>query len=359
MPSTAELRLDAVSCRYGEVRAVDDVTLAVPPGSYVVLLGPSGSGKTTLLSILGGFTLPTAGRVFIGGEDVTLVPPARRPTATVFQDYALFPHLSVGGNVGFGLSVRGVPKAQIASRVDDALRRVGLEGYGPRAIGAASGGQRQRIALARALVIEPALLLLDEPLGALDLSLRRQMQDELRRLQRAEGRTFVHVTHDQEEAMALADVMVIMNRGRIEDLGPPARLYERPRTRFAAQFLGESSILEGRVGASASGQLAVDTSCGRLLVPGERAVGSAVALAVRSEALRIGGVGAAAPGAQPLGYMQVTERVYQGSFLRLGGTGAGGVRLLAKLPPQTFPADTDSDSLPVAVCAGGLVLLED
>ena len=356
MQSAAELKLDAVSCHYGDVRAVDDVTLAVPPGSYVVLLGPSGSGKTTLLSILGGFTLPTAGRVFIGGEDVTLVPPARRPTATVFQDYALFPHLSVGGNVGCGLSVRGVPKAQIASRVDDALRRVGLEGYGPRAIGAASGGQRQRIALARALVIEPALLLLDEPLGALDLSLRRQMQDELRRLQRAEGRTFVHVTHDQEEAMALADVMVIMNRGRIEDLGPPARLYERPRTRFAAQFLGESSILEGRVGASASGQLAVDTSCGRLQVPGERAVGSAVALAVRSEALRIG---AAARGAQPLGYMQVSERVYQGSFLRLGGTGTGGVRLLAKLPPQTYPADADSDSLPVAVCAGGLVLLED
>jgi spermidine/putrescine transport system ATP-binding protein len=359
MQSAADLRLDAVSCRYGEVRAVDDVTLAVPPGSYVVLLGPSGSGKTTLLSMLGGFTLPTAGRVFIGGEDVTLVPPAQRPTATVFQDYALFPHLSVGGNVGFGLSVRGVPKAQIAARVDDALRRVGLEGYGSRAIGAASGGQRQRIALARALVIEPALLLLDEPLGALDLSLRRQMQDELRRLQRAEGRTFVHVTHDQEEAMALADVMVIMNRGRIEDMGTPARLYERPRTRFAAQFLGESSILEGRVGAAAGGQLAVDTSCGRLHVPGEREVGSAVALAVRSEALRIGGVGAAAPGAQALGYMQVDERVYQGSFLRLSGTGAGGVRLLAKLPPQTFPADADSDSLPVAVCAGGLVLLED
>jgi len=150
-----------------------------------------------------------------------------------------------------------------------------------------------------------------------------------------------------------------MNRGRIEDMGPPARLYERPRTRFAAQFLGESSILEGRVAVAAGGQLAVDTSCGRLQVPGARAVGSAVALAVRSEALRIGGVGATAPGAQPLGCMQVTERVYQGSFLRLGGTGAGGVRLLAKLPPQTFAADADSDSLPVAVCAGGLVLLED
>ena len=159
--------------------------------------------------------------------------------------------------------------------------------------------------------------------------------------------------------MALADVMVIMNRGRIEDVGPPARLYERPRTRFAAQFLGESSILEGRVAVASGGELAIDTPCGRLQVPGERAVGSAVALAVRSEALRVGGIGDAAPGTQPLGNMQINERVYQGSFLRLGGTGAGGARLLAKLPPQTFPVGADSDNLPVAVCAGGLVLLED
>ena len=356
MQSAAELKLDAVSCRYGDVLAVDHVSLAVAPGTYVVLLGPSGSGKTTLLSMLGGFTLPTTGRVLIGDTDVTLVPPARRPTATVFQDYALFPHLTVAGNVGFGLSVRGLPKAHIADRVADALQRVGLAGYGPRAIAQASGGQRQRIALARALVTEPAVLLLDEPLGALDLSLRRQMQDELRRLQRAEGRSFVHVTHDQEEAMALADLVVIMNRGRIEDSGPPSRVYERPRTRFAAQFLGESSIIEGRVEGRAGGRLNVATPCGLLQVAGDRPVGSAVALALRPEALCIG---AAPAGTQPLGRLRVRAQVYQGSFLRLAGETDSGVRLLAKVAPLELPADAAGTGLQVAVRSDGLVLLED
>ncbi len=358
MQAAAELRLDAVSCRYGDALAVDSVSLAVPPGTYVVLLGPSGSGKTTLLQMIGGFTVPSAGRVLIGGEDVTHVPPARRPTATVFQDYALFPHLGVAGNVGFGLSVRGVPKPQIAERVAQTLERVGLAGYGARAISAASGGQRQRIALARALVLEPTLLLLDEPLGALDLSLRRQMQDELRRLQRAEGRSFVHVTHDQEEAMAIADLMVIMNRGRIEDIGPPTRLYERPRTRFAAQFLGESAIIEGHVAVSAEGRIAVDTPCGRLHVDGERAPGAAVALALRPEALCVG-ADAGRAGAQSLGRLRVSERVYQGSFMRLAGNTDSGVRLLAKLPPQALAADAGSAGVAVAVRADGLVLLED
>ncbi len=356
MQAAAELTLDAVSCRYGEVMAVDDVSLTVPPGTYVVLLGPSGSGKTTLLSMLGGFTTPTLGRVLIGGQDVTNVPPAQRPTATVFQDYALFPHLDVAGNVGFGLSVCGVAPVQIAQRVSAALDRVGLSGYGPRAISAASGGQRQRIALARALVTEPSLLLLDEPLGALDLSLRRQMQDELRRLQRAEGRSFVHVTHDQEEAMAIADLMVIMNRGRIEDMGPPTRLYERPRTRFAAQFLGESAIIEGRVASAEAGCLQIDTPCGRLALRGSRSPGDAVALAVRPEALR---VGLATQGEQSLGQLRVEHSVYQGSFLRVSGHTPSGVRLLAKLPPQPLPAGADIEGIAVSVRADGLVLLED
>jgi spermidine/putrescine transport system ATP-binding protein len=352
----AELALDQVSCVYGEVKAVDRVSLVVPPGTYVVLLGPSGSGKTTLLSMLGGFTVPTSGRVLIGGEDVSHVPPARRPTATVFQDYALFPHLTVAGNVGFGLSVRKVPPAEIDQRVGAALERVGLAGYGPRAISAASGGQRQRIALARALVTEPALLLLDEPLGALDLSLRRQMQDELRRLQRSEGRSFVHVTHDQEEAMAIADLMVIMNAGRIEDMGPPSRLYERPRTRFAAQFLGESAIIEGRVVSSTGGHLQIDTPCGRRAVVGARTPGDRVALAVRPEALR---VGPPLADALSLGRLQVAESVYQGSFLRVSGRTASGVRLLAKLPPQPLPAGAEVDGIEMSVRADGLVLLED
>ncbi|MCW5626891.1 MAG: ABC transporter ATP-binding protein, partial [Burkholderiales bacterium] len=274
MGRSAELTLDRITKRYGDAAAVDDVSFRVPPGQYVVLLGPSGSGKTTVLSMLGGFTLPTAGRILIGTEDVTLVPPAKRPTATVFQDYALFPHLSVAANVGFGLSVRHVPKAEIARHVEAALRLVGLEGFHTRSIAAMSGGQRQRIALARALVTEPALLLLDEPLGALDLTLRRQMQEELRRIQRSTGRTFVHVTHDQEEAMAIADMILIMNHGRIEDMGPPGRVYEQPRTRFSANFLGESTVLDGVVAVAADARLAVDTPSGRLQVAGTRAVGS-------------------------------------------------------------------------------------
>lgn len=353
MREPAELKLERVSKRYDTVAAVDDVSFDVPPGTYVVLLGPSGSGKTTVLSMLGGFTLPSAGRILIGDADVTLVPPAKRPTATVFQDYALFPHLGVTRNVAFGLSVRGVPKAEIAQRVAAALKLVGLEDFGGRAISAMSGGQRQRIALARALVTEPALLLLDEPLGALDLSLRRQMQEELRHIQRSQGRTFVHVTHDQEEAMAIADLIVIMNRGRIEDIGPPTRVYERPRTRFTANFLGESTVIEGTVAVSADGRIAVDSVCGRIEVPGDRRVGSLVHIALRPEALRIG---RCADGDQPLGEMQVEDCIFQGSFQRIAGSNIHGLRLLAKIEPQPLPA---GECVTISARRSGLVLLED
>lgn len=354
MSEPLALRLDRVAKRYDDVVAVDDVSFAVPSGTYVVLLGPSGSGKTTVLSMLGGFTFPSAGRILVGSSDITLMPPAKRPTATVFQDYALFPHLGVATNVGFGLSVRGLSKPVIAERVLAALALVGLEGYGARAIGAMSGGQRQRIALARALVTEPALLLLDEPLGALDLSLRRQMQEELRRIQRSQQRTFVHVTHDQEEAMAIADLIVIMNRGRIEDIGPTTRVYERPRTRFSANFLGESTVLDGVVAAAADGRIAVDTDCGRLEVEGIRPVGSRVSVALRPEALRIG---PGADGDQPLGRMQVDECIYQGSFQRVSGVTPRGLRLLAKVEPQALSGGDAT----VDICArsSGLVLLED
>ncbi|MBX9965139.1 MAG: ABC transporter ATP-binding protein [Burkholderiales bacterium] len=353
MREPAELKLDRVSKRYDAVTAVDDVSFDVPPGAYVVLLGPSGSGKTTVLSMLGGFTLPSAGRILIGDEDVTLVPPAKRPTATVFQDYALFPHLGVARNVAFGLSVRGVPKAEIAQRVAAALKLVGLEDFGGRSISAMSGGQRQRIALARALVTEPALLLLDEPLGALDLSLRRQMQEELRHIQRSQGRTFVHVTHDQEEAMAIADLIVIMNRGRIEDIGPPTRVYERPRTCFTANFLGESTVIEGTVVACTDGRIVVDSVCGRVEVSGDRAVGSLVHIALRPEALRIG---RCADGDQPLGEMQVEDCIFQGSFQRVAGSNIHGLRLLAKVEPQSR---TVGQCVPISARRSGLVLLED
>jgi spermidine/putrescine transport system ATP-binding protein len=248
-----------VTQRYGTFVALDAVSLQIPAGSYSVLLGPSGSGKTTLLSIVGGFLAPNSGAVLIGGTDVTAVPPAKRPTATVFQDYALFPHMTVAANVGFGLRMRKAPRAACDERVRNMLRLVGLEDAYAKKPHALSGGQRQRIALARALAIAPSVLLLDEPLGALDLKLRRQMQEELKRIQTEIGTTFVHVTHDQEEAMAIADRIVVMRSGRIEDEGPPERIYLRPRTRFAAEFIGQSSFLHGEVKSAADGRLAVQT----------------------------------------------------------------------------------------------------
>ena len=246
------VEIQAVSHSFGAHRVLENISLEIAPASYTVLLGPSGSGKTTLLSILGGFLVPTAGRVLIAGADCTTLPPARRPTTTVFQDYALFPHMSVRANVGFGLMMRGVGRAERRRAANEALALVGLEHVADRRPHELSGGQRQRVALARALVVEPAVLLLDEPLGALDLKLRRQMQDELKAIQKRVGTAFVHVTHDQEEAMALADLCVVMSHGRIEDTGPPERVYRRPRTRFTATFMGESTILPARALARAT-----------------------------------------------------------------------------------------------------------
>ena len=218
--SAALVEVQTVSHSFGAIRALHDISLEIAPASYAVLLGPSGSGKTTLLSILGGFLVPSAGRVLIAGADCTTTPPARRPTATVFQDYALFPHMSVGGNVGFGLLMKGIARAERRRAVLRRWRWSGSSMWRRRRPHELSGGQRQRVALARALVVEPAVLLLDEPLGALDLKLRRQMQDELKAIQKRVGTAFVHVTHDQEEAMALADLCVVMSNGRIEDSGP-------------------------------------------------------------------------------------------------------------------------------------------
>jgi spermidine/putrescine transport system ATP-binding protein len=284
----AGLTVEGVSKRYGDAVALDDVDLEVPPGSYVVILGPSGSGKTTLLSILGGFTAPSAGRVRVDGKDVTTTAPARRPTTTVFQDYALFPHMTVGQNVGYGLAMRRVSRAERRERVERVLALVGLPDITSRNVAALSGGQRQRVALARALVIEPRVLLLDEPLGALDLKLRRQMQDELAHIQRTVGTTFVHVTHDQDEAMALADVIVVLRDGRIEDRGPPDRLYLRPATRFTATFMGDSNLLPGVVVERAGEHVVVETEHGIFPVTGSAEVGTDVTLALRPEHLTVG-----------------------------------------------------------------------
>ena len=236
---TAWVSVQAVTRSYGAARALDDVSLEIAAGEFVVLLGPSGCGKTTLLNILGGFAEADSGRVLIGGRDMAGVGPKDRPTTTVFQDYALFPHMTLAENVGFGLRMRGVAAGARAARAREMLALVGLEGRGERRPHELSGGQRQRVALARALAVEPEVLLLDEPLGALDLKLRRAMQDELKAIQRRVGTTFVHVTHDQEEAMAIADRIVVMNAGRIEDVGPPRDVYLSPKSLFSAGFMGE------------------------------------------------------------------------------------------------------------------------
>ena len=246
------VRLEAVEKRFGDVVAVAGVDLDVRDGEFFSMLGPSGSGKTTTLRMIAGFELPTAGRILLHGKDVTGVPPFDRDVNTVFQDYALFPHMSVADNVGYGLVVRKVAKAERTARIGDALRMVRLEGYDKRKPSQLSGGQRQRVALARALVNRPRVLLLDEPLGALDLKLREQMQVELKALQREVGISFVYVTHDQGEALSMSDRVAVFNHGRIVQTGTPTDVYERPSIRFVADFVGGSNVIDaafaGRLG---------------------------------------------------------------------------------------------------------------
>jgi putative spermidine/putrescine transport system ATP-binding protein len=248
------VRLEGVEKRFGDVAAVDGVDLDVLDGEFFSMLGPSGSGKTTTLRMIAGFELPTAGRILLHGADVTSVPPFDRDVNTVFQDYALFPHMSVRENVGYGLVVRKVAKTERMQRVGDALRMVRLDGYEERKPSQLSGGQRQRVALARALVNRPRVLLLDEPLGALDLKLREEMQIELKAIQQQVGITFIYVTHDQEEALTMSDRLAVFNAGRIEQLGTPADVYERPRTAFVAGFVGTSNLLRGEVARAVVGR---------------------------------------------------------------------------------------------------------
>jgi putative spermidine/putrescine transport system ATP-binding protein len=265
--SPVAVALDGVVKRFGDVVAVDGVSLDIRPGEFFSLLGPSGSGKTTCLRMIAGFEQPTSGRILLDGRDVSDLPPFERDVNTVFQDYALFPHMTVAQNVGYGLMVRKLPTSERTSRVADALAMVRLEHLGDRKPGQLSGGQRQRVALARSLVMRPKVLLLDEPLGALDLKLRQAMQIELKEIQQEVSLTFLYVTHDQEEALTMSDRLAVFNQGKIEQVGSPAEVYERPATAFVAGFIGVSNVLEGEVA--------------------ERITGSAHAFTVRPEKIAI------------------------------------------------------------------------
>ncbi|WBB96169.1 ABC transporter ATP-binding protein [Solwaraspora sp. WMMA2080] len=286
-PPAGDLQLTDLTKRFGPFTAVDGLDLRIPQGAFFALLGASGCGKTTTLRMVAGLEQPTSGRLLLGGRDITRLRPYRRPVNTVFQSYALFPHLSVADNVAFGLRRRGI--RDVRPQVDRMLALVQLDGFGPRRPQQLSGGQQQRVALARALINHPQVLLLDEPLGALDLKLRRQMQAELKRIQTEVGITFVHVTHDQEEAMTMADTVAVMNAGRIEQLGPPAQMYEFPATAFVANFLGQSNLLAGEATGRSGDDVLVTAYGSRFTVPAarSRSVDGPVHLGVRPEKLAL------------------------------------------------------------------------
>ena len=284
-----EIRLVDLEKRFRDVVAVDRISLKIETGEFFSLLGPSGCGKTTTLRMIGGFEQPTGGQIELRGQDVTREPPDKRPVNMVFQNYALFPHLDVGDNVAFGLRRKGVARSETKSRVGEALELVKLTGYERRKPNQLSGGQQQRVALARALVNRPNVLLLDEPLGALDLKLRRQLQLELKRIQVEVGITFVYVTHDQEEALTMSDRIAVMNGGRIEQLGTPEDLYDRPATRFVAGFIGTTNLLSGTVVGREGGVTSVKLATGELTgtTMNGLAAGQPVELCIRPEAITL------------------------------------------------------------------------
>jgi spermidine/putrescine transport system ATP-binding protein len=348
MPGLPLLHLDRVSKRYGAVTVLHDIDLTVAANEFLTILGPSGSGKTTILRVIGGFETVDSGRLVFEGRDLAAVPINKRPFNTVFQDYALFHHMTVRDNVGYGLRVRGTPRAVLASRVEAVLATVGLEAFGARYPAQLSGGQRQRVALARAIVCEPSLILLDEPLAALDVELRAQMQRFLKDLQRRLGIAFVFITHDQEEAIALSDRIVVVRDGRIEQDGTPAGLYKRPRTPFVASFFGENNLLEGIAGLCAGGECRIETPLGPVVATCERpgpAPGEAVLVAIRPEHVALAAAGdAAADGGNGL-----EATVSQVRFL--------GANLLIEfahpqLPGQVLKVRRLADSAAGAIAAG-------
>ncbi len=323
------------------VRALDDVSVAIRKGEFFTLLGPSGCGKTTLLRLIAGFESPTSGQILLSGADITDLPPNRRPVNTVFQSYALFPHLDVARNVAFGLEMLGRPKAEVSARTAEMLALVRLEAFAGRKVSQLSGGQQQRVALARALAPKPQVLLLDEPLSALDLKLRKEMQSELKRLQTETGITFVFVTHDQEEALTMSDRIAVMSAGRIQQLGTPREIYTHPRNRFVADFIGETNFLTASVAVAPS-----TVAGGGRIALGAPAASGTVTLAVRPEHIRL--VAPDADGALPA---TVGRSVYFGTDSHVHLRLSDGAEIVVRLP-----AGAEGAEPPPPGSAAGLVI---
>ena len=377
-PTSPEIQLIDLEKRFREVRAVDGVSLEIHSGEFFSLLGPSGCGKTTTLRMIGGFELPTGGRILLRGQDVTDAPPDKRPVNMVFQNYALFPHLDVGDNVAFGLKRKSVAKPEIARRVGDALELVNLTGYERRKPNQLSGGQQQRVALARALVNEPNVLLLDEPLGALDLKLRRRLQVELKRIQTEVGITFVYVTHDQEEALTMSDRIAVMHAGRVEQLGTPEELYERPTSRFVADFIGTTNLLHGEVAGAASGWTDVRLDSGEMcrIGSGARSIGDVIDVSLRPESIRlcsaastandaatdVNGDGAASGSEPPTGgwaiHGTIEQAAYLGATVQYQVRSRGGLALTV-LSPRTEARRSVGDPVVVSWLPDEALVLGD
>lgn len=352
MQTAPAVEVTTVSRRYGNVEALRAVSLSIRPGEFFSLLGPSGCGKTTLLRIIAGLDFPDTGSLRLDGREALAIPPHERPVNTVFQSYALFPHLNVRDNVAFGLRMKRLPRAEIARRVDPILDLVRIKDFAARRPSEISGGQKQRVALARALVNEPKVLLLDEPLGALDLKLRKELQQELRNLQRRTGITFIYVTHDQDEALSMSDRIAVMDHGAIVQLGTPAELYERPRTRFVAQFLGGCNLLPATVHERHGSTATVQTPVGELQLPLHDSR-SAFTLAIRPEKISLHN------GTENHCTGEITDTTYTGaethSLVRVGHE----VLRVVSVNASSAPALQRGQQVKLALPRAALIVLDD
>jgi putative spermidine/putrescine transport system ATP-binding protein len=329
------VRFEHVEKTYdGETLVVRDLDLDIAAGEFLTLLGPSGSGKTTTLMMLAGFEVPTRGTISVGGLDITRVPPHKRGIGMVFQNYALFPHMSVGENLAFPLGVRRIGRTERGRRVANALEMVRMEGFGGRMPGQLSGGQQQRVALARALIFEPKLVLMDEPLGALDKQLREHMQYEIKDLHRRLGVTVIYVTHDQTEALTMSDRVAVFNHGRIQQVAPPRDIYERPQTAFVAQFIGENNRLNAKIEALAGRQAVAVTPSGQRILcepAADARAGAEVLVSIRPEALSVASPGTGGENTLPA---TVSNVIYHGDHIRLTVASRGGEELIVKAPTR-------------------------